>query len=153
MSTEFEFKLSEPITYQGDLQDEKVKSIFLREPSNRHGIIRGELRQKLVRAFLSMSKNLASLSTDETKDNKTDDNNDLDADTIMLALYANDEPISDLEEKFIELLASGCGYINKSNELTKTLCGMISDTDFHNLMGKYFAAFIIPSCLMKASKK
>jgi hypothetical protein len=150
--TEFEFELTKQITYQGDMREEQASFILLKEPTNdaKQSTIRGKLRQAYMWALKDLSQEGQTKETKAVQD--TDDI--ITPEIILFTIYTSKNcPIDQIKSLFSELLCAGCAFVEGTNKMTKHLCESICDDDFEEMMGEYFANFIIPSWLIRQMKK
>lgn len=149
---EFEFTLTEPLTYQCSTGEQKVEKLLFRAPSNKHGQILGKLRKELVKFVFQSSLKNNNQPEPQKKGKKADTSTELDASTILFILYGSEFELTTFNELFWELILDDLCFVTKDIPLTASLRDNIYYEDLDMIMGEYTANFIVPLWLKRQLK-
>lgn len=156
MQSEFEYILQQEFFYAKDGLREPAMSLILVAPSSKHGVHIAKLKQQIMRAFKAQMEENKKHNIEPPANTNTDDSG-LSGDVIIQVLYASSVVNFDqLLTDFKSLLTTGCCYIapvTKEHKqlLTTAHLDDLSFKDLENIMGEYFANFLLFSPSKKSS--
>lgn len=146
--TEFEYDLSNPISYHkgGDLA--KGKKLLLKAPSNAHRFHLIKLKQGFLKSMLGISQQFSKKSSGKSQA-QAEDSADaaLNHKTILTFLLASDIDFYEYLECFKNLLCSepSLCFIDGSVPLNAHTFDQLSEEDSELLLGKYIENFTLSS--------
>ena len=160
---EFEFILSEPITYQYELGEKKTDSLTFKAPANKHSNSIDKMRKEIVKSIRSLAVSEAASMSKEDKEamkksqksNQQEDDMQMDGPYFLFMIYGDQNfDLETYREVFWDMIISGelCLLDNKI-KLTESLLNDISYDDRTDILGEYSANFLQPSWIKRLKKK
>lgn len=150
---EFEFNLSEEISYayKGDMKTTTL--LVLKSPSSVQGKPARKLQQVIMRAFKEnqASQKIDLPSSQQSVSEVSDET--ISGELLLGLIFMSDNiKIEDVEKDFRELMTSGCCLLGGETSLTSDKYNALSLTDTTDLMGEYLANFLLLSLLSPKKK-
>lgn len=150
MSNEFEYKFIDEFKYQSGGDVIFAKKLILKAPSNKNRFQVAALQQVFMEAVALIKKQNPDSEDAESKENSSE----FDGEQILAMLMLSGINLSIMYESFVELLrAKDICMIDGTEQMTNYLLETMSILDMQNLMGEYFANFLLPSFLTSQIKK
>jgi len=150
---QFEFNLSEEISYayKGDIK--KTTLLVLKSPSSKQGVFARRLQQYIMRAFKeNQETQKVEIATSQQTFLEVEEQ-DIPGDILLGLLFMSDKiKIEDVEKDFKNLMTSDCCLLGGETALTSDKYDSLSITDTTNLMGEYLANFLLLSLLSPQKK-
>ena len=151
ITKEFEFELSESLTYLHEGGESKTKTLLFKAPSNSQEVLIDQLRKPLMKALTDAGRDSVESekkSKTSKKEKKENDKNDkMDGATLLLMLYGADLDITEFKENFWTMILDDLCLVARRIKFTRTLLNEICLDDRDEILGEYTANFILPSWL------
>ncbi len=146
-----EIVLDNPISYLKDGVKAESTLLMCSAPAAKHRKHTMALRQKLTHVIMDMSKNFNNAGSQETPQQKEDDQSKLDGATVIFMLYSGDADFFKFQEDFKAFIC-GTGYselvkIDGEVPLTSTQYDNLLDEDLEILIGGYIENFLLSSMM------
>lgn len=143
IATEFEYDLSQPLSFHKGGELAKAKKLLLKAPSNMHRYHLTKLKQGFMKAIMGMQQNKkpGSSQSGEAEEAK------FDAKVILMLLLASDIDFCEYVEHFKNLICSqpALCFIDGSVAFNTHLFDQLSEEDCEMIMGKYIETFLLSS--------
>lgn len=150
MSNEFEYKFIDGLKYQSGGEEVFAKKLILKAPSNKNRFQVAALQQVFMEAVALIKKQ----NPDSDSTENQEESSKFDGEQILAMLMLSGINLGQMYESFVELLrAQDICMIDGKMQMNNYLLEKMSILDMQNLMGEYFANFLLPSFLTSQIKK